>query len=69
MEIKNIYKEYQDKHADFYEIDKKDVVNIVYHEPRGEGDSHFVDVMFYNGDLKRIFKPDSITWGKKKEVE
>lgn len=31
------------------------VISIGYHEPRGEGDRHYIDVRYEGGKEKRIF--------------
>ena len=36
------------------------VTQILYHEPCGEGDAHYVDVEFDDGNKMRIFRPDAI---------
>ena len=39
---------------------KSVVTEILYNEPRGEGDQHYVDVEFQDGCKMRIFRPDAI---------
>lgn len=66
MKVKSVYKEYQvDGQYDHYYIGKQSlggvtIVSLEYHEPRGEGDAHYVDVKYSNGNVDRIFRPDSI---------
>ena len=39
---------------------KQVVTQILQHEPRGEGDAHYGDVEFEDGNKIRIFRPDAI---------
>ena len=39
-------------------------VELLYHQPSGEGDAHYVDVKFDDGDKIRIFKPNEIEFLK-----
>lgn len=41
-----------------------EITKIKYHEPRGEGDKHFVDVNFENGVTTRFFDVVSIQFNK-----
>lgn len=43
-----------------YIIGEHDVDKIYYHEPLGDGDRHYVDVIFHNGDQIRAFNPTEI---------
>lgn len=36
------------------------VTRLEYHQPMGEGDAHYVDVTFSDGEMRRIFRPDVI---------
>lgn len=40
----------------------KAVEKIIYHTPMGNGDLHFVDVFYTDGQIRRIFNPDCVTW-------
>ena len=42
------------------ELDGGMVASIQYHEPSGEGDAHYIDVLISNGKRIRIFQPDEI---------
>ena len=46
-------------------IENDDVVEIKYHEPHGEGDKHFVDVLFESGAIVRCFDVINIQFGEK----
>lgn len=35
---------------------------ILYHEPKGDGDKHFVDVLMEDGRRYRYFNFDTIEW-------
>lgn len=35
-------------------------VELLYNEPRGEGDAHYVDVKFDDNRKIRLFRPDEI---------
>lgn len=63
--LKSVYKENPiDESTSFFELNKtwknKTVVELLYNEPRGEGDAHYVDVKFEDGSEIRIFRPDEI---------
>lgn len=66
MKVLRVYKEYSvDKTYDDLYVGKqifadKKVESMEYHEPRGEGDAHYVDVKYDDGSMRRIFKPDSV---------
>ena len=38
------------------------VTQIEYHEPMGEGDQHYCDIYYDDGDVVRMFRPDFITF-------
>ena len=44
-----------------------DVKEIKYHEPHGDGDKHFVDVLFENGRTTRCFDVVNIQFYAKGE--
>jgi len=39
---------------------KHRVERILYHEPQGDGDRHYIDVVFDNASRERFFNLDSI---------
>ncbi|MBQ6578980.1 MAG: hypothetical protein IJL91_14740 [Bacteroidales bacterium] len=39
----------------------EDASKIIYHEPRGEGDRHYVDV-YEDGSVRRIFDIKELYW-------
>jgi len=43
-----------------YELWNAKVVRIVYHEPQGEGDRHYVDITYNSGEKVRMFNIESI---------
>ena len=46
-----------------FRIDEKPkVVDIQYHEPQGEGDQHYCDIYLSDGIMKRVFRPESISF-------
>ena len=47
-----------------YEVGKYGVKEIEYHQPAGEGDRHYCDVIFENGYERRIFNLNAITYKK-----
>lgn len=57
MRIIGVYKEYVEKCVDDYNTSDRNVDIIEYDESDG-----FVDVTFRNGNVRRIFKPDYITF-------
>ena len=69
MEIKStvmmISKEYANKVME-YAVGKVGVERIEYHEPQGEGDSHYCDMSSQGIRVIRVFRPDFIRF---KEVE
>ena len=38
------------------------IKRITYHEPMGEGDAHYCDVFFTNGNMERYFRPRSVVF-------
>ena len=38
------------------------VTKIEYHAPLGEGDQHYCDIYYDDGDVVRMFRPDFITF-------
>jgi len=57
MKITGVYKEYVEKCVDDYNSSDRNVDIIEYDESEG-----FVDITFRNGNVRRIFKPDYITF-------
>ncbi len=43
------------------------VESFEYHEPRGSGDRHYVDVRYKNGQSERVFNLNTIEWESKLE--
>jgi hypothetical protein len=74
--IKSISKVYWEGAESYFVVGKKPISNrgmgtvteITYHEPSGEGDAHYCDVLFDSGDKTRLFRPDAIDWSES-EVE
>ena len=62
------YKEAREEtHRREFHLGQNGVINMEYHEPRGEGDNHFVDV-YHKGGLKiRVFCPDYISFRKEND--
>lgn len=63
--IRQFYKEYSDGEQEHVWVNKKmggDVIvsAIKYHEPAGEGDAHYVTILYSDGSWRRVFRPDSI---------
>jgi len=70
MFIKEVYKEYPiDESKELIKSHYEDVEKIEYHEPMGEGDTHYCDVCYTNGRKYRIFRPDSILFFAENEVD
>lgn len=40
------------------------VRQIKYHEPQGEGDQHYCDIHFDDGETERVFRPDIVVFFK-----
>ena len=40
------------------------IEKIEYHQPQGEGDAHYCDIIYTSGNVDRIFRPDSIEFIK-----
>lgn len=47
-----------------YHVGKDEVGRIDYHEPKGEGDHHYVDIHFNDGNMLREFRPTTIEFSK-----
>jgi hypothetical protein len=69
ISVLELNKEFQ--HETLYEVGKRLVCgndelqlveSIEYHEPAGEGDQHYCDVHLDDGKIKRIFRPEAITF-------
>ena len=43
------------------------IKSMKYHQPRGEGDAHYVDCYYEDGCVLRIFRPDTVMFGKRIE--
>lgn len=64
MKVRRFEKIYQDGKIEVAWVGKV-VGGIVisainYHEPQGEGDAHYVTILYSNGTSRRVFKPDCI---------
>lgn len=55
--------------TEVYSLDDEDVVSINYHEPLGEGDAHFCDVLYSDNKLVRVFRPESVTFTDDRKKE
>lgn len=64
MKCVSTYKEWNDGTSETFEPEmlKGDYVieRLEYHEPVGEGDVHYVDVIMSEGTQRRIFRPDEV---------
>lgn len=65
MKVKEFFKEYLNGEEELHWVGKvidKDVnvLEIKYHEPQGEGDAHYVTVLYSDGSSMRVFRPDRI---------
>ena len=47
----------------------KSVATIRYHEPAGDGDAHYCDVYFKDGQYKRYFNINEVEFFSEKEME
>lgn len=72
--IVSVTKYYGEGNEDYWTTDTKKASNtylcdkINYHEPRGEGDSHYCDI--YKGEnFTRLFSPSKIEFEKIDEVK
>ena len=73
MSVQRIYKEFPDGSFIEYHLGKMIgggvvVDNIKYHEPQGEGDAHYCDVIFSDNTEQRVFRPDVIDLSKPKNT-
>jgi len=62
-EIKQFYKEYHEDDEAVYigkQYSGEEVTKLLYHEPQGEGDAHYVDVYIDDKLTERVFRPDNI---------
>ena len=71
MKVRQFFKSYNDPDNlyDSYYVGKLCGGNVIvsqieYHEPQGEGDAHYCDVIYSDGCKTRIFRPDSIDFFK-----
>lgn len=45
------------------------VEKIIYHEPQGEGDQHYCDIVFAGGKTTRVFRPDTVALAEEEVPE
>lgn len=45
-----------------YAVEDEDIISIIYHTPQGEGDRHYVDVIYKTGERIRIFNIQKIVF-------
>lgn len=43
-----------------FKLSDDGVEKMIYHEPQGEGDVHYVDIFFEHGLTERYFRPDIV---------
>ena len=59
------------KDEEVFEVNNEKMSNKIksmkYHQPRGEGDAHYVDCYYEDGCVLRIFRPDTVMFGKRIE--
>ena len=63
-EMKNRAVRALSKGGELVEVGKCFVMRMEYHCPLGEGDEHYVDCYFENGEIVRIFRPDEVRFGE-----
>lgn len=56
----NVIRFYLDGELIQGKVGEKGVIRIECHEALGEGDAHFCDIIYSDGDCLRLFKPDVI---------
>ena len=39
------------------------IMGIKYHEAKGAGDAHYIDIIMDDGSVRRIFNPDEVIFG------
>jgi hypothetical protein len=44
------------------EVNTDGVKEIKEHEPHGDGDKWYFDIVYDNGDIERIFNPDKVRY-------
>jgi len=49
-----------------YESPHEQIKNMTYHEPKGDGDKHYVDIEYSNGKTIREFNLNSVLWEETK---
>ena len=62
--VKSFFKSTGDGEHYFYFRGKLHVVDITYHEPQGEGDAHYCDVIFDDKSSFRVFRPDVVEFSE-----
>ena len=48
----------------WYNIKQSTVECIEYHQPMGDGDAHYCDILHTDGKITRFFRPDEIVFDK-----
>ena len=51
-----------------WKLENQNIEKMLYHPPIGDGDKHFVDVYFNNGECYRIFEPIKIKFNEYNKV-
>lgn len=54
------YKEWNSGEFENIDISHEQINFIKYHQPQGEGDRHYVDVIYTDGSCHRVFNPDTV---------
>ena len=65
MKARQFAKVYQDGEEEVVWVGKVVGGNVTvsainYHEPQGEGDAHYVTILYSDGTSRRVFRPDCI---------
>ena len=50
------------EHEQDFEVGQEGVTEIIYQEPLGDGDKHYVDVHLEHGITSRQFNLNAVTW-------
>ena len=54
-------------YPDFSRSDMPKIASITYHEPKGEGDKHYCDVILIDGTMRRYFNLECIEFASRLE--
>ena len=64
MRVVSAYKEWARELAEVFEPGmakgEYTIIEVTYHEPQGEGDAHYIEVIMDDGTVRRIFRPDEV---------